>query len=112
MAGRRIVVVGIVGSFPFAGMAWMHGQFLAGLARLGHDVYYIETTDTWPYDPVAQTKTRDPSYALGFLQKLMTRFDLEKRWAYRAPWNRSEWHGPAAGDAVELLRSADAVFNI
>ena len=112
MARRRIVVVGIVGSFPFAGMAWMHGQFLAGLARLGHDVYYIETTDTWPYDPLAQSKTGDPSYALGFLQKLMTRLDLYERWAYRAPWDRAEWHGPAAGRAVELLRSADAVLNI
>src|SRR3954464_13046300 len=42
----------------------------------------------------------------------MASFDLAERWAYRAPWSRDEWHGPAAARALELLRSADAVFNI
>src|SRR5688572_26868507 len=46
---RRIVVVGILATFPFSGMAWMHCQYVAGLARLGHDVCYIETSHTWAY---------------------------------------------------------------
>ena len=28
---RRIGVVGTMGNVPFAGMAWMHAQFLVGL---------------------------------------------------------------------------------
>jgi hypothetical protein len=109
---RRLVVVGIVGAFPFSGMAWMHGQYLAGLAQLGHDVYYIETTDTWPYDPLQQTKSAEFSYALRYLQNVMSRFGMGERWAYRAACAGGAWHGPAGSRALELLASADAVFNI
>ena len=109
---RRIVVVGIVGAFPFSGMAWMHGQYLAGLARLGHDVYYVETTDTWPYDPIAQSKSGDASYALRYLENIMTTFGVGDRWAYRAACADGAWHGPVGSRAIEVLTSADAVFNI
>src|SRR5262249_5711479 len=60
---RRVGVLGTMGNVPYAGMAWMHGQFLRGLADLGHDVFYVETTTAWPYHPLELTTTSDPSYA-------------------------------------------------
>ena len=36
-APLRLVVVGTMAGSPYAGMAWMHMQIVAGLRRLGHD---------------------------------------------------------------------------
>ena len=47
----RLLVLGMMGRTPFAGVAWQVLQYLEGLRRLGHDVYYIEDTGDWPYDP-------------------------------------------------------------
>jgi hypothetical protein len=52
MKPLNIVVVGTMVSDPYAGMAWMHMQIVTGLSRLGHNVYYFETTSTWPHNPL------------------------------------------------------------
>lgn len=109
---KRIGVLGTFANVPYAGMAWMHCQFLLGLARLGHDVFYVETTTAWPYHPVEMTTTDDPSYALMYLDRVLGSFGLSDRWAYRASYADGRWYGPLAGEAIDLLRSADAVFNI
>jgi hypothetical protein len=109
---RRIVVVGTFANVPYAGMAWMHCQYLVGLARLGHEVSYVETTSAWPYHPTHMTTTDDPGYSLSYLQRVMQGFGLADRWAYRAAYSDGAWHGPLAAEAVELIRSADAVLNI
>ncbi len=112
MTGRRIIVVGAMANVPYAGMAWMHGQFLMGLAALGHDVTYVETTRNWPYHPIDLTTTADPSYALSYLEQVMRGFGLPDAWAYRAAYADNRWYGPRAAEALDRLRSADAVFNI
>ena len=108
----RIAVVGTFGGVPYAGMAWMHCQFLVGLARLGHDVSYLETTSAWPYHPHEMTTTSDPGYTLAYLQRALDSFGLGQRWAHRAAYADGAWHGPLASKAEELLASADAVLNI
>jgi hypothetical protein len=109
---QRIVVVGTFGNVPYAGMAWMHCQFLVGLARLGHEVSYIETTTAWPYHPTDMTATNKPGYTLGYIQQVLDGFGLGDRWAYRTAYADGAWHGPLRTKALELIKSADAVFNI
>jgi hypothetical protein len=109
---RRIGVLGTFANVPYAGMAWMHCQFLVGLARLGHEVFYVETTTAWPYDPLRFTTTDDPSYPLSYLDGVLRGFGLSDRWAYRAAYADGRWYGPLGAQATELLRSADAVLNI
>ena len=58
--GLRLVVMGILGQLPFPGVAWQVLHYLEGLRRLGHDVYYVEDTGAWPYDPERNTITDDP----------------------------------------------------
>ena len=50
----RIVVAGYAVGFPLGGQVWMMLHFAAGLARLGHDVLFLEETADWayPFDPV------------------------------------------------------------
>jgi hypothetical protein len=109
---RCIVVVGAVASNPYAGMAWMHMQITAGLQRLGHDVYYFETTSNWPYDPIRNTKVGDSDYAVPYLARVTESFGLGNRWAYCRSYLDNEWFGLTSAKAKELLADADAVLNV
>jgi hypothetical protein len=108
----RLIVLGTLASCPYAGMAWMHMQIAAGLHRLGHDVYYFETTSTWPYDPLRQSRVCDSDYAAPYLDRVATGFGLAGRWAYRRSYSDKEWLGVSRRRAEDLLRTADAVFNV
>jgi hypothetical protein len=99
-------------SMPYAGMAWMHMQIVLGLRRLGHDVYYFETTSKWPYDPARRTTINDSSYALAYIDRVTKSFGLEHRWAYRRSYSDKQWFGLSRCQAEELLAHAAAVFNI
>jgi hypothetical protein len=108
----RLIVLGTAASDPYAGMAWMHMQFVAGLERLGHEAYYFETTSTWPYDPLRRTRVCDSSYALPYLARLAGSFGLGGRWAYRRSYADGAWFGLSERAALRLLDGADAVLNI
>jgi hypothetical protein len=112
MAPLRLVVLGTMAANPYAGMAWMHLQITAGLRRLGHDVYYVEATSSWPYDPIRRAKVDDADYALPYLGRVAEGFGLGDRWAYRRGYSDGAWLGPAAARAAALLAGADAVLNV
>ena len=112
MTPRRIVVVGTLAGNPYAGMAWMTMQIVAGLRRLGHDVHYMEVTSSWPYDPVRQAMVKDSDYAVAYLARVAESFGLGDRWAYRRSYSDNAWFGMDRRCAESLLAGADAVFNI
>jgi YHS domain-containing protein len=112
MKRLHIVVVGTLASSPYAGMAWMHMQIVEGLRRLGHDVYYFETTSAWPYDPIRQAVVGDSDYALPYLAGIAESFGLADRWAYRRSYSDKEWFGLGGTQAEDLLAHADLVLNI
>ena len=113
MRPLKIIVVGTLASDPFAGMAWMHMQIAVGFLRLGHDVYYFETTSTWPYDPQLQTRVDNADYAVPYLKSIAEKFGLKDRWAYRCSFSADKtWIGMDKTKAENLLATADLVFNI
>ncbi len=97
---------------PYAGMAWMNMQITAGFRRLGHDVYYFETSSDWPYDPDRNSKVCDSDYAVPYLDRITKSFGLDGRWAYRQSYLDRAWLGMDAQRAEALLVEADAVFNV
>jgi hypothetical protein len=97
---------------PWAGMAWMHMQIAAGLLKLGHDVYYVEATSEWPYDPKRNMKVPDADYAVPYLAGVAESFGLRDRWAYRQSASDGEWFGLDRLEAEDLLAHADAVLNV
>jgi hypothetical protein len=109
---RRLVVVGTMASEPYAGMAWMNMQIVAGLRRLGHDAYYFETTSAWPYDPIRGTRVCDSEFTVSYLVGVAGRFGLDDRVAYRRSYSDKQWFGLSASVATDVLQSADAVFNV
>ncbi len=107
----RIVATGLLGQYPFGGVVWDYIQYLLGFRALGHDVYYLEDSGSWPYDPVAKTISADCSYNVAFLTRMMAEFGLGDRWMYR---NAADgvFHGAGEALARELLRSADLLLNV
>jgi hypothetical protein len=108
----RLVVLGTLAVNPWAGMAWMHMQIAVGLRRLGHDVYYLETTSSWPYDPAHGTRVDNSDHAVQYLARVSESFGLADRWAYRRSFSDKAWFGLRRGEAEDLLAHADAVLNI
>ena len=49
---------------PFGGQTWLYLNWLRGLHRLGHEVWYVEDDTVWPYDPERNSVTDDCSYAV------------------------------------------------
>lgn len=107
----RIVVTGLLGQYPFGGVVWDYIQYLLGFHALGHDVYYLEDSGSWPYDPVNKTVSADCSYNVDFLHRMMTGFGVGDRWIYR---NAADgvFHGAGEKLARELLRDADLLLNV
>ena len=113
MKRLNIIVTGTIASDPYAGMAWMHIQIVLGLLRLGHNVYYFETTSTWPYNPLLKTRVDNADYAIPYLKKLMKSFGIADRWAYRCSFSKNkEWYGLHKTAAEDMLANADLVINV
>lgn len=109
----RVVVAGYIVRGPLGGMAWHHLQYVLGLARLGHDVAFVEDSDDYPacYDPECEEMTEDPSYGLRFARAAFARLGLGDRWAYHDA-HVGHWRGPLAEEAESWCRNADVVLNV
>lgn len=107
----RIIVTGLIAQYPLGGVTWDYVQYVLGLARLGHDVYYVEDTGQWPYNPVEGGLGKDCAFNVEYLAGLMSRFQLAERWAYRFPW-QSQWFGLSDAKRKDVLQSADLLINI
>jgi hypothetical protein len=115
--GLRIVVTGLIAQHPsLGGVAWDYVQYAAGLHRLGHDVYYLEDSGEWPYtldggpsgnDWIAHDCTPNVTH----LARVMERFGLTDRWAYRFPI-KPRWFGMSHAKRRQILRSADLLINV
>ena len=110
MARLRILVGGLIGRAPVGG--WHYLQYLAGLAALGHEVYYHEDTWCWPYRPVQNTVTDDPSYSVAYLGDFFAAYApaVRDRWHYRHLSKASYGMSHAAFD--EVAGAADIFLNI
>ena len=109
----RIIVLGYVVRGPLGGMVWSNLHYLMGLARLGHDVYFLEDSDDYPscYDPERGYTDVDPAYGLRFAAKVFDVIGFGERWAYHDA-HTGTWHGPRREDMARLCAGADLLLNL
>jgi hypothetical protein len=109
----RIIVLGYIVRGPLGGLAWHHLQYVLGLRKLGHDVYFFEDSNDYPccYDPTTHVIGTDPSYGLAFAAHAFHRVGHADRWTYYDA-HSGRWFGPAANCALEICTSADLLLNI
>jgi hypothetical protein len=116
-ASFRIIVTGLIAQHPsLGGVTWDYLQYVLGLVRLGHDVYYFEDSGQWPYNLGGGPSgddwiAHDPTPNVAYLAKVMARYGLEERWAYRFPI-RPRWFGLSHKKRREVLQSTDLLINV
>lgn len=108
----RLVVLGMMGRCPFGGQTWLYLNWLCGLARTGHEVWYVEDDTVWPYDPEQNTITDDCRYAVRHIAGCMERVELPGQWAFRLADRADACWGLSPTALEELYRSCDALLNV
>jgi len=109
---KRIVVLHLAGRYPLGGIGWQAVHYVLGLARLGHDVYYVEDSGgPYPYDPRVRSVVEDSSYSVAFLADVMGRFGLADRWVY-VDGVTGVHHGLSRDRLTRIYQDADALFNV
>jgi hypothetical protein len=113
MRRKKIIVLGYMGRIPISGMIWQHVHYIVGLQRLGFEVYYVEDTPSWPYNPVTFDISHDISYATRTLGNVASRYGFEGRWAYCLRHNDDFAIAGMERDALsKLYKDADCAINI
>jgi hypothetical protein len=113
MKRKKIVVMGFMGGCPIAGVVWQHIHYIAGLQRLGHEVWYIEDSARIPYNPSTFAVENDFTYAAQVLDRLAREHGFENRWGFCARYLPDhDCAGLTKEKIVTLYREADAIFNI
>lgn len=107
----RIIISGLIAQYPFGGVAWDYIGYLIGFRELGHEVYYLEDTGTWPYDPINQTISADCTYNVDYLERVMRFFGFEEHWIYR---NGADgcFYGAGEEKAHWLMEETDLLVHV
>ena len=108
----RIIVTGLIGQYAFGGVTWDYIQYALGFRALGHDVWYLEDTGTWAYDPVKMEPSADCSHNTAYLGRVMVKFGMGDRWIYRNGADET-YHGVTnPAEAQKIIASADVLANV
>lgn len=106
----RVVVTGLIATYPVGGVTWDYLQYVHGLSALGHDVTYLEDTGQWVYSPRLQTFTEDAADNLTYLAAALGRSRARVPWAFRDP--RGVVHGLGQAALRRACREADLFLNV
>ena len=111
MEKLRVVVSGLLAQYPLGGVTWDYFQYVLGLHRMGMDVFYMEDTGLWPFNPEERGVAKGCEFNVRYLSELMGAFGLEDRWAYRFPWE-DQWFGLGRAKRNEVVETADVFLNV
>jgi hypothetical protein len=105
-----MIILGIAGRTPVAGVGWQVLHYLEGLRRLGHEVYYVEDTQAWPYNP--ETGAEDCLYIVKYLGQWMSWCGMADRWAYCDVSQQGRVHGLSESQLARVYERADGLINL
>ncbi len=108
----RIVLGSYMVRYPLGGMMSYVLQYLVGLDRLGHDIWFVETArhPNECFDPVANRMTDDCRVGTLAVDELLTAHGLAGRWSYLDIEGR--FHGAERSVIEEVCRTADVFIDM
>jgi hypothetical protein len=108
----RVIVFGIVFWYPLAGVTWQFLHYLLALSRLGYDVYYVEDSGRWIYDPILNDMSPDASPNIRAVAPILNQYGFEGRWVFRGNYPGGQCYGMTERELLELYKTADAFLNV
>jgi hypothetical protein len=109
---KKIVLMGMMSSFPAAGAVWGAVQYLIGFQRLGCEVYYVEAHANTPRELMEQPSDDGSAKAAAFIDRVLRRFDLHEHWAFHALHDDGRCLGLSELQLRDLYRTADLIINL
>jgi GT2 family glycosyltransferase len=108
-----VVVLGMMSKIPVAGVVWQTVHYLAGLRRLGLDVWYVEAHARTPSMLMARDDDDGAVRAATFIDGVMRRFGFRDRWAYHALHEPAQrCFGVEAPRLRRLYGESDVLLNL
>ena len=108
----KLIVSGILFWYPLAGVTYQFLHYLIGLRQLGWDVYYVEDSARWLYDPVARTTTADATGNLARVAPALAAHGFEGKWGFRGAYPGGRCYGLDEHQIRQLYREADVLLNV
>lgn len=110
---RKIVVGGFAIGFPIGGQMWFMLHYILGMARLGHEVLFVEGSGNWayPFDADQGMYVADSTYGRNLMEKFFSRYGLSGRWAYHSEIE-GKYFGWSREDVDRYIKEADLMVNI
>ncbi|MCE5336024.1 MAG: hypothetical protein LLG06_15695 [Desulfobacteraceae bacterium] len=108
----KVIVFGILFWYPLAGVSFQFLHYLIGLRRLGWDVYYVEDSGRWVYNPDRFEFTPDASTNVGMIAPVLERYGFAGHWAFRGSYEGGKCYGMTEEALAQLYREADAFLNV
>jgi hypothetical protein len=107
----KIIVFGILFWYPLAGVSYQFLHYLIGLRRLGYDVYYVEDSGRWLYNPRIDDLTPEVTENIQRIVPILEEYGFQDRWAFR-DYLGEECYGMTETQLLQLYRDADACLNV
>ena len=106
------MVSGILFWYPLAGVTFQFLHYLIGLRRLGYDVFYVEDSGRYVYDPLISDLTPDASANVAAVAPILDAHGFDGRWVFRGHYEGGECYGLSEAQLEQLYRDADALLNV
>ena len=108
----RIIVFGILFWYPLAGVTYQFLHYLIALRRLGYDVYYVEDSGRWIYDPQLNDLSPDATANVKAIAPILEQHGFADRWAFRGVYEGGRCYGMSEKALDDLYETADAFLNV
>lgn len=108
----RVVVFGLMFQVPFAGIVAQFLHYMLGFRSLGWDVWYVEDSMSWPYDPARRTTAADPRASIARVARELERHGFGERWICRCAIPKAASFGNSLVPLEELYATADLALNV
>jgi hypothetical protein len=108
----KLIVTGILFWYPLSGVTFQFLHYLLGLRRLGWDVYYVEDSGRWLYDPKARMVTADALPNISQVAPVLAAHGFDGKWAFRGAYPGGSCYGMRESEVLTLYREADALLNV
>ncbi|HWQ90872.1 MAG TPA: hypothetical protein VN673_04320 [Clostridia bacterium] len=108
----RIVIGSYMFRYPLGGMMSWVLQYLVGLHRLGHEVFFVEKAGYSGacFDPTRNLMTDDCAYGVRVVHELLARHGLGENWCFVD--GNEQYHGVPKNRIEEIFRTAELFLDM